>query len=68
MSSNQPYRPAPAFQQVLDNLERLANPLDQMTRENIASLWLLRKVLPGQILHLIPLAGFRDVGVPVRNR
>jgi hypothetical protein len=40
MTSDPVYRPAPELQQVLDDLKRLGNPLDQMTRDNVADLWL----------------------------
>lgn len=68
MGSALPYRPAPEFQRVLDDLQRLGNPLDQMTQDNVGDLWLLREVLVAQVLNPIPLASVRDVGVPVRNR
>jgi acetyl esterase len=68
MASDRPYRHALEFQQVLDDLERLGNPLDQMTRDNVASLWLQREVLAARVLAPIPLAYVRDVWVPVRNR
>ena len=68
MASDRPYRPAPEFQQVLDDLERLGNPLDQLTRDNVAALWLQREVLAARVLAPIPLAGVRDAGVPARNR
>jgi acetyl esterase len=68
VSSDRPYRPAPELQRVLDDLERLGNPLDQMTRETVAGFWLLREVLATRVLAPIPLAGVRDVCVPARNR
>jgi acetyl esterase len=68
MSSDQPYRPAPEFQRVLDDLQRLGNPLDQMTAENVGDLWLLRETLAGKILRPVPLARVRDVCIPARNR
>jgi acetyl esterase len=68
MDSDRPYRPAPELQRVLDDLERLGNPLDQMTRDNVANLWLQREVLAAQVLAPIPLAGVRDAWVPARNR
>jgi hypothetical protein len=68
MASDRPYRPAPELQQVLDDLERLGNPLDQMTRDNVAGLWLQREVLAARVLAPIPLAGVRDAWVPARNR
>jgi acetyl esterase len=68
MASDRPYHPAPELQQVLDDLERLGNPLDQMTRDNVAGLWLQREVLAARVLAPIPLAGVRDAWVPARNR
>jgi acetyl esterase len=68
MTSERPYRPAPELQQVLDDLESLGNPLDQMTRDNVAALWLQREVLAARVLAPIPLAGVRDAWVPARNR
>ena len=53
---------------MLDDLERLGNPLDQMTRDNVAGLWLQREVLAARVLAPIPLAGVRDAWVPARNR
>jgi acetyl esterase len=68
MDSERPYRPAPEFQRVLDDLERLGNPLDQMTRDNVADLWLLREMLAARVLASVPLACVRDAWVPARNR
>jgi len=68
MAIDRPYRPAPELQQVLDDLARLGNPLDQMTRDNVAGLWLQREVLAARVLAPIPLAGVRDAWVPARNR
>jgi acetyl esterase len=68
MSSDRPHRPAEEFQRVLDDLQRLGNPLDQMTADNVADLWLLRETLAGKVLRPIPLAAVRDVCVPARNR
>jgi acetyl esterase len=68
MDNDWPYRPAPEFQRVLDDLERLGNPLDQMTRDNIADFWRLRELLAARVLAPIPLAAVRDACVPVRNR
>jgi acetyl esterase len=68
MDRNGPYRPAPEFQRVLDDLERLGNPLEQMTRDNVAALWVQREVLATRVLAPIPLAGLRDAWVPARNR
>jgi acetyl esterase len=68
MTADPPYRPAPELQQVLDDLERLGNPLDQITRDNVADLWLQREVLATRVLAPIPLADVRDAWVPARNR
>jgi acetyl esterase len=68
MDNDRPYHPAPELQRVLDDLERLGNPLDQMARDNVAALWLQREVLAARVLAPIPLAGVRDAWVPARNR
>ncbi|MFO0929648.1 MAG: alpha/beta hydrolase [Gemmataceae bacterium] len=68
MASDRPYRPAPELQQVLDDLARLGNPLDTMTRDNVAGLWFLRELLVARPLAPLPLAEVRDTWVPVRNR
>jgi acetyl esterase len=68
MAIDRPYHPAPEFQRVLDDLARLGNPLDQMTRDNIAALWLQREILARQRLAPIPVASVRDAWVPARNR
>ena len=68
MARERPYRPAPELQPVLDDLQRLGNPLDRMTRDNVAGLWLEREVLAARVLAPIPLAGVRDAWVPARNR
>jgi acetyl esterase len=68
MDSDRPYRPAPELQRVLDDLDRLGNPLDQMTRDNVGALWLLREVMAARVLRPLPLARVRDVCVPARNR
>jgi len=57
MSSGRPYQPAPELRRVLDDLDRLGNPLDQMTRDNVAALWLLRESLAGTVLGPLPVAG-----------
>ena len=68
MALDRPYRPAPELQRVLDDLEHLGNPLDQMTRDNVAGLWLQREVLAARRLAPIPVAGVRDAWVSARNR
>jgi acetyl esterase len=68
MASDRQYQPAPELQQVLDDLERLGNPLDQMIRDNVADLWLQREVLAARVLAPISLASVRDAWVPARNR
>jgi hypothetical protein len=35
MGSERPYRPAPEFQRVLDDLNCLGNPLDQLTADTV---------------------------------
>ena len=60
MTSDRPYRPAPELQRVLDDLDRLGNPLDQMTRDNVADLWLQREVLATRVLAPIPMAGVHN--------
>jgi acetyl esterase len=67
MSSDRPYPPAPELQRVLDDVKRLGNPLDQMTRDDVADFWLLREVLASRVLGPIPMAAVRDVCVPARN-
>jgi acetyl esterase len=67
MDSAPPYRPAPELQQVLDDVQRLGNPLDQMTADNVAALWLQREILATRVLAPIPLAAVRDAWVPARN-
>jgi acetyl esterase len=68
MDSERPYRPAPELQRVLDDLDRLGNPLDQLTRDNVGDLWLLREALAGKVLGPVPVAGVRDLAIPARNR
>jgi acetyl esterase len=67
MEADQPYRPAQELQRVLDDLERLGNPLDLMTRDKVGDLWLLRESLAGRRLASLPVATVRDVCVPARN-
>jgi hypothetical protein len=66
MDRDRPYHPAPELQQVLDDLERLGNPLDQMNRDNVADLWLQREVLAARVLAPLPLAGVSNDWVPAR--
>jgi acetyl esterase len=68
MPIDRPYRPAAEYQQVLDDLQRIGNPLDQMTRENVAALWLEREVFAAHVIATIPVASVRDVCIPARNR
>jgi acetyl esterase len=67
MDSERPYRPAPELQRVLNDLDRIGNPLDQMTRDNVGELWLLRETLAGKVLTPLPVGGVRDFCVPARN-
>jgi acetyl esterase len=67
MDSDRPYRPAPELQRVLDDLDRIGNPLDQMTRENVGALWLLREALAAKVLGPIAVGGVRDISIPARN-
>jgi acetyl esterase len=68
MSNDRPYRPAAELQRVLDDINRMGNPLDRMTRDNVGALWLLREVLAAKRLRPIPMADVRDVAIPARNR
>jgi acetyl esterase len=68
MANDLPFRPAAEFQKVLDDLERTGNPLEQMTPDNVAELWLQREILAARILAPIRLANLRDAFVPARNR
>jgi acetyl esterase/lipase len=61
MDTNRPYQPAPEFQYVLNHLERIGHPVDQMTRDNVADLWLQREVLAARVLAPIPLTAGCDV-------
>jgi acetyl esterase len=67
MGIDRPYRPAPEFQRVLDEINRLGNPLDQMTAENVGALWTLREALAAKIVRAIPMGSIRDVCIPARN-
>ena len=53
---------------MLDDLVRLGNLLDNLTRENVAELWMQREVLATKVLAPIPMAAIRDASVPARNR
>jgi acetyl esterase len=68
MGRDRPYRPDPALQRVLDEINRLGNPLDRMTADNVGALWALREVLAAKTLGPVPAGGVRDVGIPARNR
>jgi len=68
MGIDRPYRPAPELQRVLDEINRLGNPLDRMTADNIAALWTLREVLAAKVLGPISVGSVRDVGIHARNR
>jgi len=68
MGSDRPYRPDPALQRVLDEINRLGNPLDRMTAQNVSALWALREVLAAKVLGPVPVGGVRDVSIPARNR
>jgi acetyl esterase len=68
MSSDRPYRPAPELQRVLDEIERIGNPLDTLTDANVADLWLLREIFAARTLGPVPGCTVRDLCVPVRNR
>jgi acetyl esterase/lipase len=68
MGIDRPYRPAPELQRVLDEINRLGNPLDQMTAENVSALWVLREVLAAKVLGTVSVGSVRDVLIPARNR
>lgn len=67
LSSHLPYRPAPELQEVLDDLKRLGNPLDDLTPGSAAALWMQREILSRKVLAPIPMT-FRDLFIPARNR
>ncbi len=67
MVSDRPYRPAPEYQRVLDDLGRLGNPLDLLTRDNVRDFWLLRETLADRVLRPLPVGDVRDLFVPARN-
>jgi acetyl esterase len=67
MSSDRPYRPAPELQSVLDEINRLGNPLDSLTADSVGVLWALREVLSAKLLAPIPVGGVRDTFIPARN-
>jgi acetyl esterase len=67
MGSDRPYRPAPELQRVLDEVNRLGNPLDQMTADNVGALWVQREVLSARTLGPIEVGSVRDVVIPARN-
>jgi acetyl esterase len=66
--ANRPYLPAPELQRVLDDLNRIGNPLDQLTSESVFTLWMQREVLSAGVLSPIPMANVHDLCVPARNR
>jgi acetyl esterase len=68
MDTDRPYRPAPELRRWLDDLARLGNPIDTLTRDNVADVWRLREVMSGKTLRPIPMARVRDVFIPDRNR
>jgi acetyl esterase len=53
---------------VVDEINRVGNPLDQMTAENVAALWAMREALSAKVLGTIAVGGVRDVIIPARNR
>ncbi len=53
---------------MLDEVERVGNPLDTMTAGNVGDLWLLREVFAGRTLGPVPGCTVRDLCIPVRNR
>ena len=63
-----PYAPAAELQEVLDDLNRLGNPLDSMTAATVPGLWLMRETWSRNILRPIPMDHVHDVAVPARNR
>ena len=67
MSSDRPYQPAPEFQRVLDDINRMGNLLDRMTRDNVGALWMLREALDGKKVAPVPVAAIRDLAIPARN-
>jgi acetyl esterase len=68
MSSERPYRPAPELRRFLDDVQRLGNPLDRMTRDNVVDLWRLRETLSARTLGPVAVGGVRDITMPARNR
>lgn len=66
--SERPYQPAPELQQVLDDVERIGNPLDQLTPQSVPVLWIQREMFARAIIAPIPIQSLRDTFVPARNR
>lgn len=62
-----PYRPAAELQPVLDDLNRLGNPLDNLTPQSAPRLWFQRELAARSILAPIPVHSVRDLFVPARN-
>lgn len=62
-----PYRPASELQQLLDDLERNGSPLDTLTSQSVAQLWLLRELAAKSILAPIRVGAVRDTYVSARN-
>jgi acetyl esterase len=68
MSVARPYHPAPELQAVLDEINRLGNPLDRMTADNVGAVWVLREVLSAKVLGCVEVGAVRDLVIPARNR
>jgi acetyl esterase len=68
MHTDRPFQPAPEFQRVLDDLQLLGNPLDKMTRDSVAELWLQREIFAARVLAPVPVACVRDSCIAARNR
>jgi acetyl esterase len=68
MVIDRPYRPAPELQGVIDEINRVGNPLDTMTLEDVGDLWRLREVLAAKVLGTVPVGEVRDIVIPARNR
>lgn len=62
-----PYTPTPEFQAILAAFNAAGNPLDTMTKEDVAGLWFTIELGARLTIAPIPVKHVRDVAVPARN-
>ncbi|MCB0362700.1 MAG: alpha/beta hydrolase, partial [Bdellovibrionales bacterium] len=58
---------SPVFSNLLETLEINGNPLDNLSKDNVADVWQNREVLARKIIRSVPIEKLKDLIIPLRN-